>query len=249
MTGAPIRWRLAAALAAVAALALSALTPPLAAQNVAGTMTGTVLDEQKQVVPGATVTIINEGTGEARAATSDARGEFQVTTLPPGTYTVRIEMTGFRTVERKHNVLTAAERLSLGMFTLEIGALGETIVVASTGSRVNPAETQYTGLITARQIEQIQVKARDVTTLMRLVPGVRYEETTESLGDSFGTLVPHVGGKRRDWNPIRVDGVLGNEIGQAQGEQRGDTRPTSLEPPCDPDEERENDEEDRILIL
>ena len=215
MTVVPNRWRPTAVVAAVAALALLQFAPPLAAQNVAGTITGTVLDEQKQVVPGASVTLINENTGEARAVTSDERGEFQATTLPPGTYTVRIEMTGFRTVERKHNVLTAAERLSLGTFTLGIGALGETVVVAATGSRVNPAETQYTGLITARQIEQIQVKARDVTTLMRLVPGVRYEETTESLGDSFGTLVPHVGGKRRDWNTIMVDGVLGNEIGQA----------------------------------
>lgn len=185
------------------------------AQNVTGTITGTVADELGQVVPGATVTVLNEQTGESRHVVSDARGNFQVTTLPPGTYTVKVAMQNFSTAERTRNVLSAAERLSLGTITLAIGNIGETVVVEASGTRVNAEETQHTGLITARQIEQISVKGRDITQLLRLVPGVRYEDTTESLGDSFGTLIPHVGGKRRDWNTVMVDGVLGNEIGQA----------------------------------
>jgi hypothetical protein len=195
---------------------LAGLLPTLAsAQNVTGTISGTVVDDQGQVVPGATVTVSNEATNDSRVVVSDSRGDFQVTTLPPGTYTVRVEMANFRTVERTRNVLTAAERLSVGTLTLSIGPLGETVVVVASGTQVSPEETQHSGLITSTQIEQIQVRSRDVTQLLRLVPGVRYEETTESLGDSFGTLVPHVGGQRRDWNTIMVDGVLGNEIGQA----------------------------------
>ena len=54
-----------------------------------------------------------------------------------------------------------------------------------------------------------------MTSLLRLVPGVRYEDNVEAMGDSFGTLIPHVGGQRRDWNTVMIDGVLGNEIGQA----------------------------------
>ena len=84
----------------------------------------------------------------------------------------------------------------------------------TSGGEVSTEDSQHTGLITSTQIEQIQVKGRDVTTLMRLVPGVRYEDTVESLGESFGTLVPHVSGQRRDWNTIMIDGVLGNEVGQ-----------------------------------
>jgi hypothetical protein len=195
--------------------ALALLAHPAAAQNVTGTISGTIVDAQGQVIPGATVTVINENTTDTRSVVSDATGGFQVTTLPPGTYTVRVEMQNFRTVERKRNMLSAAERLSVGTLTLEIGGLGETIVVEATGTRVNTEESQHSGLITARQIEHIQVKGRDVTSLMRLVPGVRYEDTVDSMGESFGTLVPHVGGQRRDWNTIMVDGVLGNEIGQA----------------------------------
>ena len=92
--------------------------------------------------------------------------------------------------------------------------LGESVVVEASGAQVNVEEAQHSGLITGRQIEQIQVKGRDVTTILRLIPGVRYEDTVESLGESFGTLVPHVSGQRRNWNTIMVDGVLGNEVGQ-----------------------------------
>ena len=54
---------------------------------------------------------------------------------------------------------------------------------------------------------------RDVTSIMRLLPGVRYENTVDSLGMSFGTAVPNVGGARRDWSNVIVDGVVANEVG------------------------------------
>jgi hypothetical protein len=196
--------------------ALLALLPRMAfPQNVTGTISGTVVDDQGQVIPGANVTVTNEATKDARGVTTGATGDFQVTNLLPGTYTVRVEMANFRPVERTRVVLSAAERLSVGTLTLQVGGIGETVTVEASGTQVNVAETQHSGLITSRQIEQIQVKARDVTSLLRLLPGVRYEDNVEALGDSFGTLVPHVGGQRRDWNTIMIDGVLGNEIGQA----------------------------------
>jgi hypothetical protein len=200
--------------AAVVALviALASMGPALA-QDTTGTITGTVSDEQGQPLQGATVTVIHEGTLATRTATTDGRGAFQVTTLPPGLYTVRVEMQNFRTFERTRNVLSPSDRLSLGTLRLGVG-LGESVVVEASGTQVNSEDSQHSGLITAQQIDQIQVKGRDVTTLMRLVPGVRYEDTVESLGESFGTLVPNVGGQRRNWNTIMVDGVLGNEVGQ-----------------------------------
>ncbi len=71
-------------------------------------------------------------------------------------------------------------------------------------------------MITARQIEQVQVLGRDVTSIMRLLPGVRYENIIDSLGMSFGTHVPNVGGARRDWSNVIVDGVVANEVGASQ---------------------------------
>ena len=203
-----------AARVAVRVLTLFAcLAGPVRAQESTGTILGTIADSQGQVLPGASVSAVDEATGHARTVSTDAKGDFQLHALPPGRYTIRVSLANFRTAERKNTVLNAAQRLALGTLTLALG-MGETLVVEASGSQVNTAETQHTGLITSKQIEQIQVKGRDVTSLLRLAPGVRYEDTVESLGESFGTLVPHVSGQRRDWNTIMVDGVLGNEVGQ-----------------------------------
>jgi hypothetical protein len=202
---------------ALQVLSLVALTLALpnttSAQAVTGTISGTVVDQQAQVIPGATVTVINEATNDSRVTVTDGSGHFQVTNLQPGNYTVRVEMPSFRTLERKNVVLSAAERLSVGTLALDIGSLGETVVVEARGTQVNVAETQHSGTITARQIEQVQVLGRDVTSIMRLLPGVRYENTVDSLGMSFGTSVPNVGGARRDWSNVIVDGVVANEVG------------------------------------
>ena len=197
------------------ALALGALSlsTAAAAQTVTGTISGTIVDQQGQVIPGATIAVVNESTTDSRPAVSDERGNFQVTNLQPGTYTVRVTMDNFRAYERTNIVLSAAERLSVGTLAMEIGNVGETVTVEARGTQVNPAETQHSGLLTATQIEQVQVLGRDVTSIMRLLPGVRYENTVDSLGMSFGTDVPNVGGSRRDWSNVIVDGVVANEVG------------------------------------
>ena len=180
---------------AVALLTMLAILSPVsaAAQAVSGIISGNIADTQGQVIPGATLTVVNEATNDTRVTVSDGNGSFQVTNLQPGSYTVRVEMPSFRTLERKNVVLSAGERLSVGTLTLDIGSLGETVVVEARGTQVNVAETQHSGLITAKQIEQVQVLGRDVTSIMRLLPGVRYENTVDSLGMSFGT----VGAERR----------------------------------------------------
>src|SRR3954463_11113427 len=111
-----------------AALLLSASS---AAQTVMGTISGTVVDQQSQVVPGATLTVINEATGETRSAVSAAAGDVLVTNLQPGLYTLRIVLQGFRTLERKNIVLSAGERLAVAKLTLQTGKVGEKITRAT----------------------------------------------------------------------------------------------------------------------
>ena len=106
---------------------------PAAAQTVTGTISGTVVDAQKAVVPGATITIVNEATADTRVATSEDNGNFQVTNLQPGSYTARVELASFRTLERKNIVLSAGERLAVGTLTLDVGGLGETVTVEARG--------------------------------------------------------------------------------------------------------------------
>ena len=90
-------------------LATMLLLPGMAAgQAVTGVISGTITDAQGRVIPGATISITNEATRDARAGVTDDRGDFQITNLQPATYTVRVELASFRSYERKAVVLSAA---------------------------------------------------------------------------------------------------------------------------------------------
>jgi hypothetical protein len=182
------------------------------AQDANATISGTVADDTGQVLPGATVTAINEANKTTRSTVTDARGDFRFPTLVPGTYTVKVEMQGFKTFERHANVLNAASVLSLNTVKLALGQLSETITVEGGGAKVNAEDSQHTGLITSNQIEQIQSKGRDVMNLLRILPGVRYNDDLDAVGDSFGSDVPNVSGQRSSWNRVTVDGMNANEL-------------------------------------
>ncbi len=184
---------------------------PAAAQNT-GTISGTIIDNTGQVVPGATLTLINEATSDGRTMVSGSHGEFAFRAVEPGSYTVKVELTGFRTLQLKGNVLNASGTLDLGSVKLDIGTLTEVVSVVSEGSVIETKNSDYSGLLTATQISQIQSRGRDVLNLLRLVPGVHYEADIEAIGDSFGSTIPNIGGMRKAWNQVTVDGLNGNEL-------------------------------------
>ncbi len=194
-----------------AASAVAMAPRPAVAQNT-GTISGTVIDNTSQVVPGATVTLTNESTASARTTVSGERGEFAFRAVDAGSYTVRVELAGFRTTERRNNVLNASGQLDLGSFKLDVGTVTEVVSVAAEGSTIETKNSDYSGLLTAKQIAQIQSRGRDVVNLLRLLPGVHYENDIEAMGDSFGSQIPNIGGQRKNWNQVTVDGLNGNEL-------------------------------------
>jgi hypothetical protein len=112
-----------------------------AAQEANATISGTVSDDQGQVLPGATVTITNANT-KLRTGVSDARGDFRFPTLVAGTYTMKVELQGFKAFERRSNVFNASSTLSLREIKLGLGALSEVTIVEDSGSKVNVEATQ-----------------------------------------------------------------------------------------------------------
>src|SRR5262245_58332404 len=73
------------------------------AQTISGTLLGTVTDPTGNVIPKATVVVTHENTGDQRTSTTDAIGSFSFPSLLPGSYTVKVEAQGFRTLEKKNN--------------------------------------------------------------------------------------------------------------------------------------------------
>jgi hypothetical protein len=196
---------------ACAAMLVLWLAVPATAQDT-GSISGVVVDNSGQLVPGAAIMLTHEATGSARTQTSGSRGEFAFRAVPPGSYTVKVELAGFRTYESRANVLNANSQLDLGSLRLEVGAITEVVSVVAEGTVVETKNSDYSGLLTSTQISQIQTKGRDVMSLLRLLPGVKYENDVEAMGDSFGTQVPNIAGNRRAWNQVTVDGLNGNEL-------------------------------------
>ena len=123
----------------VVALAVLVVASSAAAQTFTGGLRGAVKDANG-VIPGVTVQLVNEGTGAAREAVSNDEGLYNFAAVPPGVYTVRATLTGFKTYEQKA-VRVAAQQFVTVDVTLEVGALEETITV--TGGTA-PATCSFT---------------------------------------------------------------------------------------------------------
>src|ERR1044071_8485587 len=108
---------------------LAGLGSPLvaAAQEIRGKISGTVRDNAG-VVPGASITITNTDTNISQNLTTNESGYYEAPLLNPGTYSVTVQMAGFKAVKRDAIALGVGEQLSVP-FTIEVGEITETIVV------------------------------------------------------------------------------------------------------------------------
>ena len=93
--------------------------------------------------------------------------------LAPSAYTIRVEAKGFRTLERKNNVVLAAGRLAVGDLQLEVGSLSESVTVTSQGQEVATTTTSHQAVIDNKQVALISLRGRDPVSLLRILPGVQ----------------------------------------------------------------------------
>src|SRR5579863_7209180 len=107
----------------------------LQAQTATGTISGTVADESGAVVPGATVTITQKSTGNARTLTTNSEGLYSAPSLLAGDYEVRAEMQGFRTLVRDAQVLAGSD--TTVNFAMTLGATREVVTVEAATAEIN----------------------------------------------------------------------------------------------------------------
>jgi hypothetical protein len=200
----------------VAIVLCLALTPMLWAQTVTGTISGTVIDPGGSSIPNAKVTITNEATSASRTANTSDSGDFAFPALEPGTYTTRVEMAGFSASERKGLTLVANQRLSLGQIHLAVGSLTETVQVTGEAAAIETNSYENSAELSGRQMSMIAARGRDVTDLLRLLPGVSQTSSVEALGGAGGppgVAAPNISGARAGALDYTVDGVAGNDLG------------------------------------
>jgi hypothetical protein len=143
----------------------------LKAQVTTATLIGLVRDASGAVIPGATVVASHEGTGVARESVTDARGEFVLSALPSGSYTVRIELSGFKTA-RTEGIQLGVGQTVRQPFTLEVGTLAETITVAGEAPLIETSASLQADSLGSQEVRELPVNRRNITNLLSLTPGV-----------------------------------------------------------------------------
>ncbi|MBI1789519.1 MAG: carboxypeptidase regulatory-like domain-containing protein, partial [Acidobacteria bacterium] len=156
------------------------LTLPCAAQNVTGSLSGTVLDSSGQVVPGAAVTVSNRATLASVQLITDDRGDFTANGLQAGTYSLLVVKSGFKQFEQPGIELTAGERRAVGNLTLQLGAVNETVTVTASTATVQTVSAERSGLITTKQVTDLMLIGRDYLGLLQTLPGVADFSSHES---------------------------------------------------------------------
>ncbi len=154
-------------------------------QSNKGSIVGTVLDPNGAIVGGAKVTVTNNATKEAREITAGENGDFAVTNLEPGVYSVQVEASGFKTLLFSTVTVETNARVPVDTKFTEVGGTGSNVVnVTAESAPVVESETSVRGdVISGREVTDLPIPQRNFTLLAALSPGV-----TRPSGTSVGVL-------------------------------------------------------------
>src|SRR5437660_2071837 len=141
------------------------------AQSTGGRVLGRVADPSGAVLAGVKVTLTNEATGVSRSAQTNSSGDYVFVEVPPGSYRVEFEQTGFKKNVQKEVTVEVNGVVTLNS-TLQVGAAQETIEVTSEAPLVDTTSTQLGAVVNDRAITNLPINARDTYTLLQLQPGV-----------------------------------------------------------------------------
>src|SRR5437867_2392445 len=147
-----------------------ALAARLTAQVPTGTITGTVSDQVAAVLAKATVTVTNKDTGASRVVRTGADGTFSVPSLPPGSYDVLIEASGFQPTISPAEVVTGAT--TTVRVTLQVSTKTEAVTVVGATPLVDLDSNRVQGIVGRTQIENLPLNGRSFMNLATLQPGV-----------------------------------------------------------------------------
>jgi hypothetical protein len=188
------------------------LALPAAAQEITGTITGTVTDQSGAAIPGLTVTVRNMGTNATQTVVTDENGVYAAALLPAGRYEVSLELAGFKRFVRSDIELSVNDRLGVNI-VLQPGDVSEVVTVTAATPLVKTESSDVSTLISAKQVEQTPLNGRNIMTLVAMQPGVS-STLPSTLSVGLGNLTNvFVNGNRASQNNWMVDGADNNDAG------------------------------------
>jgi hypothetical protein len=196
------------------------LLPSRAAAQSSGAVNGVVSDDSGAVLPGATVTVVNTGTGQTRTATSGSDGFYSVPLLQPGTYRLTFTLQGFSTLIRDGVKVTVSETARVNA-RLEVGGRAEDVTVVGDVPLVETANATMGIVIDEKKVVDLPLNGRNFTQLGTLIPGVVAPPAAlggqagdaQAGANGFGAATAgfNVNGMRNQSNSFLLDGANNND--------------------------------------
>jgi hypothetical protein len=197
----------------VLALTVGVGAAPAVAQILYGSIVGVVKDPQGAFIPGVTVTITNKETGLTRDTVTDAQGAYNLVNVLPGPYDVKVALQGFREFVRSDVPVTIGN-ISRVDVTLEVGALSETVTVASEASLLQTDTADVSTELKSDAITQMPLnRFRNYQALVNLVPGTMPMSFGNAETDTPArSMTTNVNGQANTNNATRTDGATNVNI-------------------------------------
>jgi len=186
--------------------------------NELATLTGRITDTQGLVVAEVKVEATNINTNVSFSGETNAEGLYRIVSLPPGTYRVIVQKTGFAQVAKPGVELHVQDVITIN-FTMKPGSISETVTVESGAPLVNTTDASVSTLVDHKFVESMPLNGRSFQDLILLTPGV-VTNSPQSPTGLGATGEFSVNGQRTESNYYTVDGVsasLGIQAGNPGG--------------------------------
>jgi hypothetical protein len=171
---------------------------------------GTITDKTGAAIVGAKVTLTNMGQALQRETVSGNTGEYEFLALPPGTYSLTVEMANFRKFEQKNLQLLVNSPATVNV-ALEVGIATQTVEVSAQAVALNTTDASLGSAFGENQVKQLPLEGRNVPDLLTLQAGVTYTGNRSDVNRDIDTRSGAVNGARSDQSNITLDGVDVND--------------------------------------
>ena len=166
----------------IPALAVMAFACATASAQFNASLSGTVFDPTKAVIPGATVTLTNTATQQKKTTTSGAAGTYSFSELPPGNYAVQVTAAGFQQNLTSNVSIVAETPRSLDL-TLQTGQATESVTVnADTLPNLQTDDANISRTLSSEEIERLPIVGADPYELLRTAPGIAGDGARSGTG-------------------------------------------------------------------
>src|SRR5712664_2759357 len=197
------------------AMGVLLLCLPLFSQGSSGRILGTVTDQSGGVISGATVTVTDTERGVSKILVTNEPGEYNAPTLNPGTYKVRAEAKGFKTVERQNIVLEVGKEVRVDL-TLQPGDQVQTITITESIPMVETTNATLGGTLNNADINDMPLNGRNYQNLLSLRPGVMVQPGGSPWSQGTNNIRPDETGWMMD-GVINVSFYDDRPVGKSSG--------------------------------